>query len=260
MADRPDFRSREFSFGGVAKTVLVIGDSGPGVVVIHEIMGFTPTLARFCGWVRDAGFRVYAPILIGRPDTSNPAMPGIGTVLRLCVSREFTLFAGGRSSPIVDWLRPLARSVHGECGGRGVGVVGMCLTGGFALSMAVEPSVLVPVLSQPSMPVGGHDKLDISAADLARVKARVAAEGLQVRGYRFAGDTLARQPKFDRLSAELGDGFVGTVIPDDCGNPAGFRARGKPPHSVLTGDLIDAAGEPTRAAVDEIIAALRERL
>jgi hypothetical protein len=44
------------------------------------------------------------------------------------------------------------------------------------------------------------------------------------------------------------------------GNPAGMKARGKPPHSVFTGDLIDATGQPTRAAADEVVAFFRRTL
>ena len=258
--DIADFKRREFTFNGVAKTVLVTGEHGPAVIVLHEVMGFTPALARFCRWLRDAGFRIYAPILLGRADATNAPDPGLLTTLRVCISREFALFASDRSSPVVDWLRPLARVVHGECGGPGIGVVGMCLTGGFALSMAVEGSVLVPVLSQPSLPVRDHAALGIAPGDLARVKARVANEALRVLGYRFEGDRISRPERFDTLAKTFGVGFVGTVIPDACGNPDGMRKRGKPPHSVLTRDLIDAAGEPTRAAVDAIIAALTDRL
>ncbi len=257
--DLADFRREDRRFDGVSKPVLRIGDRGPGVLVIHEIFGFTPAVARLCRWISAAGFRVHAPILLGTPDTDNREKVTLGRVLGLCISREFTLFAGNRSSPVVDWLKPLARAVHAECGGAGVGVVGMCLTGGFALSMAVDPSVMAPVLSQPSLPLLDHAALPLTKAELAVVKARVA-EGLTVRGYRFAGDTLARQGRFDRLDAELGHGFAGTVLPDSAGNPKGFRAQGKPPHSVLTGDLIDAGGEPTRHAVDEIIAFFAERL
>ena len=240
--------------------MLRIGDSGPAALVIHEVFGFTPAVARLCRWIAAAGFRVYAPILLGSPDAHNTDKITFGRIVGLCVSREFTLFASNKSSPVVDWLKPLARAAHAECGGAGVGVIGMCLTGGFALSMAVDPVVMAPVLSQPSLPVRDHAALPLSAGELAVVKARVSDEGLTVRGYRFAGDTLARQARFDRLSAELGDGFAGTVLPDSVGNPAGFRAQGKPPHSVLTGDLIDAAGEPTRAAVDEILAFFAARL
>jgi len=248
------------SFGGVTKPVLRMGDSGPAVIVIHEVYGFTPPTERLCGWIADAGFRVYAPILLGSPDTTNVEKITAGLILRLCVSREFTLFRTGRSSPVVDWLKPLARAAHAECGGAGVGVIGMCLSGGFGLSMAVDPVVMAPVLSQPSMPPVDKAGLDISSADLDTVRRRCENDGLRVLGYRFAGDTLSRADRFETLDRELGDAFVPTTLPDSAGNSAGMKSEGKPPHSVLTRDLIDAAGEPTRAAVDEIIGFMRERL
>ena len=100
----------------------------------------TPTLARFCRWLSAAGLQVYAPILFGRADATNQEKQRLARLIGLCVSREISLFARGRSSPIVDWLKPLCRKAHQEWGGRGVGVIGMCLTGGFALSMAVDPA------------------------------------------------------------------------------------------------------------------------
>ena len=236
------------------------GDAGPAVIVIHEVFGFTAPTERLCGWIADAGFRVYAPILLGTPDTANVEKMTPGLMLRLCISREFTLFRTGRSSPVVEWLKPLARDAQAECGGTGVGVIGMCLTGGFALSMAVDPVVMAPVMSQPSMPPRDHAGLDISDRDLAVVRGRCENEGLSVRGYRFEGDAIGRAERFETLDRELGDGFVGTTLPDSAGNPAGMKSEGKAPHSVLTRDLIDAAGEPTRAAVDEIIGFMRERL
>jgi dienelactone hydrolase len=160
---------------------------------------------------------------------------------------------------VVSWLRHLARAAHEACGGRGVGAIGLCATGGFALAMAVDPVIQAPVLGEPSLPALAHGALDLSPADLAAVHARVAA-GMTVRGYRFEGDTLCRAPRFATLRREFGDAFAGTELPDDCANPEGMRKRGKPPHSVFTLDLIDAPGERTRAAVDEVIGFFRERL
>jgi dienelactone hydrolase len=259
-ADIADFRRRDMTFAGKTRTVLVTGAIGPAIVVMHEIYGFTPTLARFCRWVRHAGFRIYAPILLGTPDAANPETVTLGRTIGLCISREFTMLAANKSSPITDWLKALARQAHTECGGPGVGAIGMCLTGGFALSMAVDPVIMAPVLSQPGLPAMNHAALDISPAELAQVKARTTSDGLSVRGYRFEGDTLSRAERFVTLCRELGDAFIGSELPDACGNPAGLKARGKPPHSVFTGDLIDAAGELTRQAVDEVIAFFRERL
>lgn len=254
--DIDDFYRRDLKFNGKTKPVLTLGASGPAVVVIHEVYGFTPELARFCRWLAEAGLRVYAPILLGRPDASNEAKVSLRQIAGLCVSREFHLFKTGAASPVVEWLRPLAALAHEECGGKGVGVVGMCLTGGFALSMAVDPVVLAPILSQPSMPPRNQAQLDISPGDMAKVQARVRDEGLMVRGYRFEGDRLCRPARFEALQAALGDGFAGTSLPDSAGNPQGMV----PPHSVFIGDLIDRAGEPTRAAVDEVIAHLKSVL
>lgn len=258
--DISDFKREDLSFDRVSKPVLKIGETGPAVIVIHEVFGFSPTLARFCRWLAEAGFRVYAPILLGTPDALNKQDMTLGRLVELCVSREFTLFARGRSSPVVDWLIPLARHAHQESGGKGVGVIGMCLTGGFALSMAVDPVVLAPVMSQPSMPPRDPAGLDIDAARLVVVKRRCADEGLCVRGYRFDGDVLSRAPKFETLKRELGDAFIGVTFPDEAGNLNGMKARGRPPHSVFTADLIDEPGQPTRLAVDEVIGFFRERL
>ena len=213
--------------------------------------GFTPTLARFCRWVRDAGLRVYAPILFGSPDARNAEKQTLGRILSLCVSREFTLLAANKSSPVTEWLRALARLAHEECGGPGVGAIGMCLTGGLVLSMALDPVVLAPVLAQPGLPVTRPAALDIPPSDLTRLQARTR-DGLELRGYRFKGDTICRASRFQTLRTVFGAAFASTELPDSAANPAGMKARGKAPHSVFTGDLIDAPDEPTRRAVDEV--------
>jgi dienelactone hydrolase len=258
-SDIADFSRRDLHLLGKTKPVLVTGTRGPAVIVIHEIYGFTPTLARFCRWVREAGFRVYAPILFGTPDAGNAEEPSNTRVAFLCISREFTILRANRSSPVTDWLRALARLAHQECGGAGVGAIGMCVTGGFALSMALDPVVLAPVLAQPAVPALSAASLDIAARDLEQVVARTR-QGSKLRGYRFAGDELCKAPRFATLRRTFGDAFAGTELPDSAGNPKGFIARGKPPHSVFTGDLIDAPGEPTRAAADEVIAFFRKAL
>lgn len=259
VSDIADFSRRDIAMLGKTKPILVTGATGPAVIVIHEVYGFTPSLARFCRWVRDAGFRVYAPILFGAPDASNAEKITPGRFLSLCVSREFTLLLANKSSPITEWLRALARLAHQECGGRGVGAIGMCLTGGFALSMALDQVVLAPVLAQPGLPVTRPAALDIAPADLARVQARTR-DGLEVHGYRFKGDTICRPSRFQTLRTTFCAAFAGTELPDSAANPAGMKARGKAPHSVFTGDLIDAPGEPTRDAVNAVIAFFRKTL
>jgi dienelactone hydrolase len=257
--DISDFTRRDLSLLGKTKPVLLTGTAGPAVIVIHELFGFTPTVARFCRFLRDAGFRVYAPILFGEPDASNPEKPTLTRIVSLCISREFTVLRANRSSPVTDWLRALARLAHHECGGPGVGAIGMCVTGGFALSMALDPVVLAPVLAQPGVPALNSAAIDIAPEDLDRVRERTR-HGLELRGYRFEGDTICPASRFAALRSSFGTAFTGTELPDVAGNPAGMKARGKPPHSVFTGDLIDAAGQPTRAAADEVIAFFRRTL
>ncbi|WP_395695545.1 dienelactone hydrolase family protein [Nocardioides sp.] len=184
--------------------------SGPGVIVIHEIPGLTPTVIGFGEEVVAAGHTVVMPHLFGKPEAP-PTGGAIAKVLpRVCISKEFTTMAVGETSPVATWLRSLARSLHDELGGPGVGALGMCFTGGFALAMMVDPSVAAPVLAQPSLPFPVGKKraadLNLSPADLAAVKERAAA-GCQVLGLRYAKD-VAVGTRFETLSRELGDAFL----------------------------------------------------
>src|SRR5262245_28010143 len=169
----PGFSSFSFESGGAARDVYVRG-TGPGVVVMHEIPGITPAVARYATRVADAGFRVYVPHMFGTPGKPFTLPYVLSQMTRACVSREFAVFAQREASPITEWLRALCRRAHAECGGPGVGALGMCLTGNFALALMVDPSVMAPVLSQPSLPFGisasHRASLHLSDADLAVVK------------------------------------------------------------------------------------------
>jgi dienelactone hydrolase len=178
----------------------------------------------------------------------------------VCISREFTLFVTGRASPITRWLRALARHEHARAGGPGVGMIGMCVSGGFALAAATDPVVLAPVLSQPSLPAGSKRaaaSIDCSSEDLAVVAGRCTREGLRVLGLRFEGDPHVPAARFAFLKEKLGDGFVAVELPQSAGHPLGPLPER---HSVLTGDLIDAPGEPTRAALDQVLELFRRKL
>lgn len=171
------------------------------------------------------------------------------------------MWATNRTSPVIDWLRALAAHEHERCGGPGVGAIGMCLTGGFALAMATHPSLVAPVLSQPSMPVALTKRqarsIDCSPEDLDVVKQRCANEGLEVLGLRFKGDRLVPAERFAFLREQLGDAFVAVELEDEAANP---DAPMKMPHSVVTEHLIDEPGEPTRAALDQVLELFRSRL
>jgi dienelactone hydrolase len=230
------------------------------VIVIHEIPGLHPGVIAFGRRLIAAGMTAYFPSLFGEPGREVTTGYAIGAIARACVSREFTTWATRRTSPIVSWLRALARDAHAACGGPGVGAIGMCLTGGFALGMMVDNTVVAPVLSQPSMPFpvsAAHRRdLGISDADLVQVRARCAA-GTPVMGLRFSADRGSPGERFARLREELGERFIAIEIDSSPGNPHGLPRNA---HSVLTQHLIDQPGHPTRVALDRVIAFFRERL
>jgi dienelactone hydrolase len=253
------FTKGSFEADGKRRTVYRAG-SGPAVIVISEIPGITPLVAEFGRKVAAAGCTAVMPSIFG-----DPGRPASGAYVAqsfgpACVSREFSAFALKKTSPITVWLRQLAAAEHERCGGPGVGVVGMCFTGGFALAMMVDDIVLAPVLSQPSLPLplSKRYKADvgISDADLARVKERTAA-GTCLLGLRFSNDPFCFEARFDTLRRELGDSFIAVEIDSSAGNPHGHP---KNAHSVLTEHLVDREGTPTRAALDQTLTFFREKL
>ena len=232
---------------------------GPAVIVIHEIPGIHPGMVTFAQRLLEAGYTVYLPSLFGRPGQPPSTGALLRSILRVCVTREFAILAD-RTSPITTWLRALAATAYRDCGGPGVGAIGMCLTGGFALAMAVEPAVLAPVVSQPGLPAPltarKRAAVGLDAADLAQVKARTE-RGLCVLGLRFSADRGCPAQRFQRLRRELGDAFEAIEIDSSPGNPYGIPTRA---HAVLTVDLVDEPGHPTRVALDRVLEFLGQRL
>ena len=257
-----DFERREIVLDGVAKRVYVAG-AGPAVIVMTEMPGISPQVARFGRWVRDAGFTVYMPSLFGRDGAVPGIEEGIAVYKKTCVSAEFRAFAADESSPVTLWLRSLARLAHGECGGPGVGAIGMCFTGNFALTMMLEPAMLAPILSQPSLPMNDPGATGLAPEELAAVRERLEREDLTVMAYRFEGDRICTAQRFAAFSAALGDRFVARVLPDNAASrdtAPFFDKVVACPHSVVTAHLIDEAGQPTIAARDEILAFFTRRL
>ena len=233
-----------FTAAGFTRDVFRKGD-GPGVVVVHEIPGITPKVLAFAEDVVAAGFTVVMPSLVGTPgrDVSGPYLAS--SMSKVCIAREFTNWALNETSPIIGYLRALARNLHQEVGGPGVGAVGMCFSGGFALGMMVDDIMVAPVLSQPSMPFAvskarGAD-LNLSPDD-ALVVARRAAEGCQVLGLRFTGDKLVGT-RFAQLRELLGDSFIAVELP----------STKKADHSVLT-------EQRDEASVQRVLEFFREKL
>lgn len=257
-----DFERRPTTLEGTTRDVLVAG-RGPAVIVMSEMPGISPDVARFARWVRDAGLSVYLPSLFGRDGAYPSAEGGLAVLRKACVSTEFSALAAGTSSPVTVWLRALARLAHAERGGPGVGAIGMCFTGGFALSMMLEPATVAPVLCQPSLPLSDPAAVQIAPDELAVIRKRLIDEDLTVLAYRFEGDRHCTDARFRSYAAALGARFCPRVLPDSAAHPSPppfFAEVVGCPHSVVTAHFRGEAGSPTREARDEILRFFTRRL
>lgn len=261
-----DFATEPFAADGKTRTIYRRG-TGPAVIVMTEMPGISPKVVELAERIVGIGCTAVLPHLFGDP--GRDALEGgrfaaagyfTSSMIPACISREFTVFATGKTSPVVSWLRQLAIAEHERCGGPGVGTVGMCFTGGFALAMATIPTVLAPVMSQPSLPMpirnAAKAAIDLSDADLDLVKDRCANDGLTVVGLRFKGDRFVPPARFQFLREQLGAAFVSVELDDSCANPDGALS----PHSVLTEHLIDEPGQPTHDALQVVLDLFRTRL
>jgi len=255
-----DYQRSDFTDGPWTFPVYRRG-TGPAVIVMHEMPGLHPLVVRFADRVAAAGMTVFCPSLFGEPGRPVDRGYTLRTALTtLCVRREFHVWATGTSSPVIDWLRALARHAHAECGGKGVGAVGMCFTGGFALAMMTEPAVVAPVLSQPSLPLplnrkGAGVGIDLSPTEIACVKQRLETEDLTVMGLRFLGDPFVPGERFAKLKAAFGERFEAVELdPKHAAATGGMAA-----HSVLTIHLVDEPGSETRKVEEKVIAFFKHR-
>lgn len=257
-----DFTQRHMEVDGTIKVVYVSG-SGPAVILMPELPGISPDVLRFARWIRDAGFTVYVPSLFGVDGAYPTVELGTEVYQRICVSAEFHVLAGTGTSPVVSWLRGLARRALSEAGGPGVGAIGFCLTGNFALTMTLEPAVIAPVINHPSLPFDDPGAIEVSAEDAAAIAKRFERDDMRALGYRFEGDKWCQAARFRAYKSLLGDRFEGRVVSDEYANPTPppfFAERVVTPHSVVTAHLCDQPGHPTIIARDEIIKFLRGRL
>ena len=253
------FDCSTFAHDGYERDVYA-GGTGPAVIVIHEMPGLHPGVVDFARRVVARGYHVRMPSLFGTPGRPYSGGYVLRSLIGGCVARAFTTWALNRTSPVTGWLRAVAADAHAACGGPGVGAVGMCFTGGFALGMMVDERLRAPVLSQPSLPfpVGRRRRraTGISDEDLACVRARVR-DGACVLGLRFTADPAVPDDRFDALRQALGDGFLAVEIDSSRGNAHGLGRRA---HSVLTLDLVDEPGHPTSDALERVLAFLDDRL
>lgn len=220
---------------------------GPVVVIIQELPGIGQETLRLANAFLQKGFRVVMPHLFG--PLGKTSMIG-NTIRVLCMRREFQLFSTNQSSPIVDWLKALCRHLKEVHGVNGVGVIGMCLTGNFAISLMADEAVLAGVASQPSLPVHKGNGFHMSQEEIDRVRGRLDQHG-PMKAFRFEKDILCPAARFKALDATFNaDGKERIQLET-------LPGKG---HSVLTIHFNDEAGHPTRKALDQVLEYFGEKL
>lgn len=232
-----------FPFGSKPRRVFWRG-SGPGVLILHELPGMSEACLELGRIIAKEGYRVYLPLMFGEPGEHSSLL----NLVRVCLQREFNLWSKNAPSRITPWLRELCSHIHTECGGKGVGAIGMCLTGNVVISLMVDQRLMAPILSQPALPFAlfsGEKKasLGVPQSDIDAAKAR----NIPVLGLKFDGDRICPNARFDTLRQEFGQNFDDFVIPGNA-------------HAVLTKEFRNKAGHPTREALGKVMELLDKQL
>jgi dienelactone hydrolase len=241
MPELDGFESFPFTVDGVEKKVYRRG-SGPAVVLIHELPGMMTECVDLARRLADEGYAVYMPLLFGEPNKNY----GFTPLLWPCLWKEFSVLSTHGPSPAADWLRALARHAHAERGGKGVGAIGMCFTGRFALSLMMDAAMIAPVVCQPSSSYSPA-AMGIPHEEWDNAVKRSKTEDIPVLGFRFEGDPLCKAARFDTLRAGFGERLRERVLPG-----AG--------HSVLTVHFKDLSPEDRQRVWSDLTTFLTERL
>ena len=227
---------------------------GPGILLMHELPGMTKECIKLGSLLAKEGFTIYIPLMFGKPGRASKI-----SLIKLCINREFNLFSKNQSSPIVIWMKALGLVIHNECGGPGIGAIGMCLSGNFTLSLMADKHMLVSVTCQPALPMGytntSKKSLGVSKEEIHCAKNN--SFNNQLLGLRFSNDKFSPKERFNTLKKEFGEKFDSIEIDSSPKNKHDIPQNA---HSVLTGDFVNTSGHPTQLALKEVIQFFKKRL
>ena len=180
------------------------------LIILHELPGMSPSFIKYCSEMADKGFKVYMPLMFKSPNTQ---MSNLQTGL-FCLTWEFKKLFRARGSerharPFTAWLIELVDFVGANNPDAKIGVVGMCLTGSFAIAAIAAPNVNAAVVCQPSHPfffgiktLGLSNSQRTNAADRAQTLTRPCA-----KGYRFKDDHISRESHMSAVQDLMRDTF-----------------------------------------------------
>lgn len=229
----------QLSNGATVKHDVYSKGAGPIVVVIQELPGLGPETLILADNLVSEGFTVVLPHLFGPIGKIRIA----GNLLRvMCMRKEFRIFEQGKTSPIVEWLRALCNDLRNKYDVDGVAVIGMCLTGNFAISLMADQAVLAGVASQPSLPLNNHSNLHMSQQDIQQIRSRLDNQEPML-AFRFAEDTFCQASKFEQMDKAFNNDR----------QRINLQTLPGVGHAVLTRDFVDEKGHPTRQAFEQIV-------
>lgn len=235
------------SEGHLVKHDIYRRGTGAPVILIQELPGIGKETLRLADRFVDNGFEIIMPHLFGPLEKTNM---GANLLRVFCMRKEFRLFEANKSSPIVDWLKALCQSIRDEKQVAGVGVIGMCLTGNFAISLMGDDSVLASVASQPAMPFHKQAALHMNEAEIQATKDRIDKTA-PMKAYRFAEDRTSSGEKFQCIHQKFNT---------DGAHRIDLNTLPGKGHSVFTLDFVDEDGHPTHQALTEILGYFKAQL
>ena len=122
-------------------------------------------------------------------------------------------------------------------------VIGMCLTGNFAISLMASEAVLAGFASQPSLAILKQRSLHMSLEEISKVKSKLDKVGPMHCG-RFEGDKLCTAQKFELIDKTFNTINQKRIVLHE------LPGNG---HSILTLDFVDEVGHPTQKVLSDII-------
>ena len=264
-ADMSKLGFTEQTFGdGMYSHAVYSKGKGPVVIVMHELPGMDMYAVRFANRLVDHGFEVHMPLLFGHALVHSPNL----NYARLCINKEFANLKANTSAPVCDWVRALANHLGEGKSGRNIGVIGMCVTGAFAIPVIIDSKVKTVIVSQPAIPVSmtyyltkmgegsWMEKLNITDADLNNAAATARQENLHLIVQRFKEDRRCPPSRARRIASAFGDNA--SLCEYDRPRPYADK-----PHALMTIEYDEAECSPensTRVALAQVVAFLHEHL